>query len=106
MLLSCLFVCVLIVIMTAITTEDLIRILDEKLDEKFKQKFSPLNTTILELKVKVEDAMEHVTFVNAKYDELLERVEKLEKDKDLLEDENKVLKKLLSMYVSTWTKLQ
>jgi hypothetical protein len=67
--------------MTTITTEDLISILDEKLEEKFEQNLSPLNSTILELKAKVEDAMEHVIFANAKYDELLERVDKMEKEK-------------------------
>ena len=36
--------------------------------------------------------MEHVIFVNAKYDELLDRVERLEEEKELLQDENKVLK--------------
>ena len=77
--------------MTTITSEELIQILDSKLQEKFELNLSPLNETIIELKTKVDEAMEHVIFVNAKYDELLDRVERLEKKK-LLQDENKVLK--------------
>jgi hypothetical protein len=91
--------------MTTITTEDLIRILDEKLEEKFEQNFSPLNSTILELKAKVEDGMEHVIFVNAKYDELLERVDKMEKEKELIEDENKVLKNCIQQLDQSMTQL-
>ena len=45
---------------------------------------SPLNETIIELKTKVDEVMEHVIFVNAKYDELLDRVENLEKEKEFL----------------------
>ena len=41
-----------------------------------------MNGTIIELKTKLDEAMEHVTFVNAKYDELLDRVERLEKEKE------------------------
>ena len=78
--------------MTTITSEELIQILDSKLQEKFELNLSPLNDTIIELKTKVDEAMEHVIFVNAKYDELLDRVERLEEEKELLQDENKVLK--------------
>ena len=78
--------------MTTITSEELIQILDSKLQEKFELNLSLLNETIIELKTKVDEAMEHVIFVHAKYDELLDRVERLEKEKELLQDENKVLK--------------
>ena len=53
-----------------LTTEQLIKILDEKLEGKFEQKITPLNQTIVDLKSKVEDVVEHITFINAKYDKL------------------------------------
>ena len=65
--------------MTTITSEGLIQILDSKLQEKFEFNLRPLNETIIELKTKFDEAMEHVIFVNAKYDELLNKVERLEK---------------------------
>ena len=46
-----------------ITSEELIQILDSKLQEKFEVNFSPLNENIIELETKVDEAMEHVTFV-------------------------------------------
>ena len=45
--------------MTTITSEELIQILDSKLQEKFELNLRPLNETIIELKTKVDDAMEH-----------------------------------------------
>ena len=78
--------------MTTITSEGSIQILNSKLQEKFELNLRPLNETIIELKTKVDEAMEHVIFVNAKYDELLNKVERLGKEKELLQDENKVLK--------------
>lgn len=51
--------------MTTITSEELIQILDCKLQEKFELNLSPLNETIIQLKTKVDEAMEHVIFFNA-----------------------------------------
>ena len=79
--------------MTTLTAEQLAKILDEKLEEKCEQKFIQLNDTISELKTKVEEAMEHVKFVNAKYDELIQKVETLEAEKKLIANDNKIVKK-------------
>ena len=78
---------------TLLTAEQLAKILDEKLEEKCEQKFTPLNDTISVLKTKVEEAMEHVKFVNAKYDELIQKVETLEAEKKLIANENTIFKK-------------
>ena len=53
-----------------LTTEQFIKILNEKLEKKFEQKIIPLNQTIVDLKSKVKDVVEHITFINAKYNEL------------------------------------
>lgn len=78
--------------MSALTVEDLFKILDEKLEENFEKNVGPLNTAIHELKTQVEDAMEHILLVNAKYDELWERVDRLGKEDELIKEDNKVLK--------------
>jgi hypothetical protein len=44
-----------------LTIEQFIKILDEKLEEKFEQKITPLSQTIVDLKSKVEDVVEHIT---------------------------------------------
>ena len=43
-----------------LTTEQFIKILDENLEEKFEQKITPLNQTIVDLKSKVEEVVEHI----------------------------------------------
>jgi regulator of replication initiation timing len=73
-------------------TEQFIKILDEKLEEKFEQKITPLSQTIVDLKSKVEDVVEHITFINAKYDELYLKLEASEKENKSIMEENKILK--------------
>ncbi|CAB4040341.1 Hypothetical predicted protein [Paramuricea clavata] len=67
-------------------------ILNEKLEEKFEQKITPLSQTIVDLKSKVEDVVEHITFINAKYDELYLKLEASEKENKSIMEENKILK--------------
>lgn len=74
--------------MTTIDCEQLAKILDEKLE----QKLGPLNSTITELKKSVEAAMNHVEFVNAKYDEMQKMMESSNDERKALQDENKILK--------------
>ena len=64
------------------------RLLDKKLEEKFNEKLAPLSGTIIELRDKVEDVMNHIQFVNAKFDDIT-------KNMDALAEENKVLKNTL-----------
>lgn len=78
--------------MSMLTTEQFIKILDEKLEEKFEQKITPLSQTIVDLKSKVEDVVEHITFLNAKYDELYLKLEASEKENKSIMEENKILK--------------
>ena len=59
--------------------------LDAKLDEKFEQKLTPLSDTISQIKEKVEEAMKHIQFVNAKFDEISVNIAAVSK-------ENKILK--------------
>ena len=77
--------------MTAINWDQFAKILDDKL--------SPLNSRIAELKKSVDEAMNHVEFVNGEYDELLQMMKtsnderKALKDEiKILQDENKILK--------------
>ena len=77
--------------MTAINCDQFAKILDDKL--------SPLNSRIAELKKSVDEAMNHVEFVNGEYDELLQMMKtsndgrKALKDEiKILQDENKILK--------------
>jgi hypothetical protein len=58
----CCFIFVyLLMIMSMLTIEQFIKILNEKLEEKFEQKITPLSQTIVDLKSKVEDVVEHIT---------------------------------------------
>jgi len=66
-----------------INCDQLAKILDDKL--------SPLNTRIAELKKSVDEAMNHVEFVNAKYDELLQMMKSSNDERKALQDENKIL---------------
>ena len=77
--------------MTAINCDQFAKILDDKL--------SRLNSRIAESKKSVDEAMNHVEFVNGKYNELLQMMKtsnderKALKDKiKILQDENKILK--------------
>ena len=70
--------------MTAINCDQFAKILDDKL--------SPLNSRIAELKKSVDEAMNHVEFVNAKYDELLQMMKTSNDERKALQDENKILK--------------
>ena len=70
--------------MTAINCDQFAKILDDKL--------SPLNSRIAELKKLVDEAMNHVEFVNAKYDELLQMMKTSNDERKALQDENKILK--------------
>ena len=74
-----------------INCDQLAKILDDKL--------SPLNSRIAELKKSVDEAMNHIEFVNAKYDELLQMMKTsnderkaLQNENKILQDENKILK--------------
>ena len=70
--------------MTAINCDQFAKILDDKL--------SPLNSRIAELKKLVDEAMNHVEFVNAKYDDLLQMMKTSNDERKALQDENKILK--------------
>ena len=70
--------------MMAINCDQFAKILDDKL--------SPLNSRITELKKSVDEAMNHVEFVNAKYDELLQMMKTSNDERKALQDENKILK--------------
>ena len=70
--------------MTAINCDQFAKILDDKL--------SPLNSRIAELKKSVDEAMNHVEFVNAKYDEFLQMMKTSNDERKALQDENKILK--------------
>ena len=70
--------------MTAINCDQFAKILDDKL--------SPLNSRIAELKKSVDEATNHVEFVNAKYDELLQMMKTSNDERKALQDENKILK--------------
>ena len=70
--------------MTAINCDQFAKILDDKL--------SPLNSRIAELKKSVDEAMNDVEFVNAKYDELLQMMKTSNDERKALQDENKILK--------------
>ncbi|KAJ7369407.1 hypothetical protein OS493_039225, partial [Desmophyllum pertusum] len=74
--------------MTTINCEQLAAILDEKLE----QKLAPLNSIIAEMKKTVEAAMNHVKFVNAKYDEMEKMTKSANDERKALRDENKILK--------------
>ena len=69
--------------MTAINCDQFAKILNDKL--------SPLNSRIAELKKSVDEAMNHVEFVNAKYDELLQMVKTSNDERKALQDEIKIL---------------
>ena len=69
--------------MTAINCDQFAKILDDKL--------SPLNSRIAELKKSVDEAMNHVEFVNAKYDELLQMMKTSNDERKTLQDENNIL---------------
>ena len=69
--------------MTAINCDQFAKILDDKL--------SPLNSRIAELKRSVDQAMNHVEFVNAKYDEFLQMSKTSNDERKALKDENKIL---------------
>ena len=69
---------------TAINCDQFAKILDDKV--------SPLNSRIAELKKSVDEAMNHVEFVNAKYDELLQMMKTSNDERKALQDENKILK--------------
>ena len=69
--------------MTAINCDQFAKISDDKL--------SPLNSRIAELKKSVDEAMNHVEFVNAKYDELLQMSKTTNDERKALQDENKIL---------------
>lgn len=73
--------------MSTITTEQLSTILVEKLDEKL----APLNSTVVELRKSLDEAIKHVKFVDAKYDDLLKKMKK-DEDRKALWTENKTLK--------------
>ena len=70
--------------MTAINCDQFAKILDDKL--------SPLNSRIADLKKSVDEAMNDVEFVNAKYDELLQMMKTSNDERKALQDENKILK--------------
>ena len=82
--------------MTAINCDQFAKILDDKL--------SPLNSRIAELKKSVDEAMNHVEFVNAKYDELLQMSKTSNDERKALQDENKILqdeKKILKATIDS-----
>ena len=68
--------------MTDINCDQFAKILDDKLN--------PLNSRIAELK-SVDETMNHVEFVNAKYDELLQMMKTSNEERKALEGENKIL---------------
>ena len=74
--------------MSTITTEQLTTILVEKLDEKL----APLNSTVVELRKSLDEAIKHVKFFDAKYDDLLKKMRKGDEDRKALWTENKTLK--------------
>ena len=74
--------------MSTKTTEQLTTILVEKLDEKL----APLNSTVVELRKSLNEAIKHVKFVDAKYDDLLKKMKKGDEDRKALWTENKTLK--------------
>ena len=69
--------------MTAINCDQFAKILDDKL--------SPLNSRIAELKKSVDEATNHVEFVNANYDELLQMMKTSNDERKTLQDENNIL---------------
>ena len=69
--------------MTAVNCDQFAKILDDKL--------SPLNLRIDELKKSVDEAMNHVEFVNAKYDELLQMMKTSNDERKTLQHENRIL---------------
>lgn len=74
--------------MTTVTSEQLAHILEEKLE----QKLTPLNVTITELKKTLDEAMDHVKFVNAKYDEIQKKLKTYDDERKALQNENKILR--------------
>lgn len=74
--------------MYSITIEQLSAVLDEKLEEKL----SPLSSTVAELRKSLDDVIKHVKFVDAKYDEFLNRMKTAEEERKALWTENKILK--------------
>ena len=70
--------------MTSINCDQFAKIFDDKL--------SPLNSGIAELKKSVDEAMNHVEFVNVKYDELLQMMKTSNEERKALQDQNKILK--------------
>ena len=91
--------------MSTLTTEQFIKILDDKLEEKF-DKISPLSHAIVDPKSKVENVMENITFLNAKYDELYLKYEASQKESKLITEENKILKKSIQHLECTITSLE
>ena len=73
--------------MSTIRTEQLTNILVEKLDEKL----APLNSTVVELRKSLDEAIKHVKFVDAKYDDLPKKMKKGDEDRKALWTENKTL---------------
>ena len=67
--------------MSTLTTEQFIKILDDKFEEKF-DKITPLGDAIVDLKSKVENNMENLIFLIAKYDELYLKYEALHRKKE------------------------
>ena len=92
--------------MSTLTTEQFIKILDDKLEEKFDKKITPLSHAIVDLKSKVENVMENITFLNAKYDELYLKYEASQKESKLISEENKILKKSIQHLERTTTSLE
>ena len=54
-------------------------------------KLSQLNSRINEFKQAVDEAMNHIEFVNAKYDELLQMIKTSNDERKTLQHENKIL---------------
>ena len=56
------------------------------------EKLAPLNSTVVELRKSLDEAITHVKFVDAKYDDLLKKMKKGDEDRKALWTENKTLK--------------
>ena len=74
--------------MSAVTAEQLSKILDAKLEEKL----ASLNSTVLNLRKSLDEVINHTKFVDAKYDDLLEKIAKNDDERKALWIENKSLK--------------
>ena len=74
----------------AVTSEELKSILDAKL--------RPLHSEITNLKEQLREANSFLEFANAKYEEVLAKLEQFDKEKNLLIAENTTLERTIQVY--------